>query len=96
VLAYDRSFGNEYEFLHKHKHKFVFVRHKHKKSFGIAPLTPTTKTVVGVPTSVTQKVTWKDALFPRVVPTRASALHSRELQARNSINISNSNVNSAL
>ena len=38
VLAYDRSFGNEYEFLHKHKHKFVFVRHKHKKSFGIAPL----------------------------------------------------------
>ena len=60
------------------------------------PLTPTTKTVVGVPTSVTQKVTWKDALFPRVVPTRASALHSRELQAHNSINISNSNVNSAL
>ena len=38
VLAYDRSFGNEYEFLHKHKHKFVFVRHKHKKSFGIAPM----------------------------------------------------------
>jgi hypothetical protein len=34
------------------------------------PLTPTTKTVVGVPPSVTQKVTWKDALFPRVFPTR--------------------------
>ena len=34
------------------------------------PLTPTTKTVVGVPPSVTQKVTWKDALFPRVLPTR--------------------------
>ena len=33
-------------------------------------LFPTTKTVVGVPPSVTQKVTWKDALFPRVVPTR--------------------------
>ena len=60
------------------------------------PLTPTTKTVVGVPTSVTQKVTWKDALFPRVVPTRVHALHSRELQTHNSINISNSNVNSAL
>ena len=34
------------------------------------PLTPTTKTVVRVPPSVTQKVTWKDALFPRVLPTR--------------------------
>ena len=34
------------------------------------PLTPTAKTVVEVPPSVTQKVTWKDALFPRVVPTR--------------------------
>ena len=33
-------------------------------------LTPTTKTVLGVPPSVTQKVTWKDAQFPRVVPPR--------------------------
>jgi hypothetical protein len=33
-------------------------------------LTPTTKTVVRVPPSVTQKVTWKDALFPRVLPAR--------------------------
>jgi hypothetical protein len=36
----------------------------------LLPLTPTAKTVVGVPPSVTQKMTWKDALFPRVVPTR--------------------------
>jgi hypothetical protein len=36
--AYDRSFGNAEEFLHKHKHKFVFVQHKHRKSFGIAPI----------------------------------------------------------
>ena len=38
------------------------------------PLTPTTKTVVGVPPSVKQKVTWKDALFPRVVPTRVQCI----------------------
>ena len=38
------------------------------------PLTPTTKTVVEVPPSVKQKVTWKDALFPRVVPTRVQCI----------------------
>jgi len=38
------------------------------------PLAPTTKTVVGVPPSVKQKVTWKDALFPRVVPTRVQCI----------------------
>ena len=45
----------------------------HAHTLGVQtplPLTPTTKTVVGIPPSVTQKVTWKDALFPRVVPTR--------------------------
>ena len=31
-------------------------------------LTLSTKPVIRVPPSVTQKVTWKDALFPRVVP----------------------------
>jgi hypothetical protein len=67
------------------------------------PLTLSTKPVLQVPPYDTQKVTWKDALFPLpVVPTsrfREPKLHrvqSREPQAHNSINISNSNVNSAL
>ena len=59
-------------------------------------LTPTTKTVLGVPPSVTQKVTWKDALFPLVDHPEFSALQSRELQAHLLIHISNSKVNLAL
>ena len=34
------------------------------------PLTSSTRPVIGIPPSVTQKVTWKDALFPPVVPLR--------------------------
>ncbi len=36
----------------------------------LIPLTPSTKPVLGVPSSVTHKVTWKNALFPPVVPLR--------------------------
>jgi len=34
------------------------------------PLTSSTRPVIGIPPSVTQKVTWKDALFSPVVPLR--------------------------
>ena len=34
------------------------------------PLTSSTKPVLGIPPSVTQKVTWKDALYPPVIPLR--------------------------
>ncbi len=34
------------------------------------PLTSNTRPVIGIPPSVTQKVTWKDALFPPIIPLR--------------------------
>jgi hypothetical protein len=37
-------------------------------------LTSSNKPVLGIPPSVTQKVTWKDALFPPVIPLRVQPI----------------------